>query len=49
MKEKVEDTAILIPDCIDEDLSDEVEAESGWVPVAMRLALSASEKEIGAC
>jgi hypothetical protein len=49
MEEKIEEKAMLNPDNVDTDLADEFDGEFRWAPVAMRLALLASEREIGPC
>lgn len=49
MKEKREDRTRLFLDSVDEEVSEQICGEVRWVPVAMKLALAASEKEIGTC
>jgi hypothetical protein len=49
MKEQREERANLSFDSFDEEVSEEICSEVRWVPVAMKLALAASEREIGTC
>jgi hypothetical protein len=49
MKEYREERAKRCVDSIDDAVCEEICSEVRWVPVAMKLALTASEREMGTC
>jgi hypothetical protein len=49
MEEKIGERALLNPGEVDADLAVECDGEFRWAPVAMRLALLASEGETESC